>query len=215
MWARNHTRVLMLLVAGCCTGGCAFWQSPPAAPTVLLTNPLQLPPVEGEFLWEQLTDTLDDYFDIAHEQRVQMVGNVLMEGRMETYPVTGATIAEQWRKDSTPGFERWLATLQSIRRRAEVRVIPVQAGYLVQVHVLKELEELNQPENSTVAAAVRHDGTLIRPSDPTRSGPLTLGWIPIGRDVSLEQEILGQLQARLVELGDYPPEIQPPSHLPR
>lgn len=186
-------------------------------PPQLLANPLTVPAVDREFLWEQLTDAIDDYFEIAHEQRVQLVGNVLMEGRMETHPVTGATIFESWRKDSTPGFERWLSTFQSVRRKAEVRVIPVLNAYQVQVHVFKELEELSQPENSAVGTpTARHDGTLIRPpSDPTRTAPLSLSWIPIGRDISLEQEILGQLQARLSDNGEFAPEKHLPHLIPR
>jgi hypothetical protein len=89
--------------------------------------------------------------------------------------------------------------LQSIRRRATVRVIPATGGYLVEVVVLKELEDVNRPEQSNIAQSnFRHDGTLVRPTEPDNpSGVVTLGWIPLGRDPALEQEILIELQARI------------------
>jgi hypothetical protein len=88
---------------------------------------------------------------------------VLTEGRIDTFPITGSTIFEPWRRDSTPGYEKWHATLQSIRRRALVRLIPTEAGYLVDVVVQKELEDLDKPEHATAGGAtLRHDGTIVR-----------------------------------------------------
>jgi hypothetical protein len=105
---------------------------------------------------------------------------------------------EPWRKDSTPGFEKWHATLQSIRRRAVVHVVPAAQGYSVEVVVLKELEDLDRPEEASVGTkTLRHDGSLVRVEKDPLTGPITLGWIAMGRDVSLEQRILGELQARL------------------
>ena len=86
---------------------------------------------------------------------------------------------EPWRKDSSPGFERRYATLQSIRRRAVVHVRPqTDGGYLVDVAVYKELEDLSQPEYSTVnVEALRHDGTLVRPeSDVHWARRLSVGY---------------------------------------
>ncbi|MFO0871326.1 MAG: hypothetical protein U0935_20575 [Pirellulales bacterium] len=161
-------------------------------------NPLFVPIVDRELLWNQLVDELDDYFRIAREQRVQDSGGVLTEGRIDTYPTVGATALEPWRRDSTPGFERLEATLQSIRRRCTARVIPREGGYFVEVQVLKELEDVSQPERSTVVGPTqRHDGSLVRGETDTQTGPQTLGWICIGRDVSLEQQILTELMARL------------------
>ena len=62
----------------------------------------------------------------------------------------GSTILEPWRKDSTHGAEKLHATLQSVRRYAFVRVIPADGGYLLQVAVHKQLEDVVQPEHSTV-----------------------------------------------------------------
>jgi hypothetical protein len=170
-----------------------------APQAALAQNPLYVPLSDREFLWNQLVDTLDDHFQIAREERVRLVGGVLTEGQIETHPLPGATSLEPWHGDSTVGFERRYATLQSIRRRAIAWVKPqVDGGYLVQVMVYKELEDLSQPEFSTVnLEALRHDGTLLRPAGARNVGPVTLGWIAVGRDVALEQRILSELRGRL------------------
>ena len=70
----------------------------------------------------------------------------------------------------------------------------------------KELEDVSQPEYSTVTSSVRrHDGSLVTSdlSDP-RLGPATLGWIPLGRDQSLEQAMLRNLHARMFEVAELP-----------
>ena len=78
---------------------------------------------------------------------------MLTEGRIDTYPVTGATLLEPWRGDSVTNYDRLEATLQSIRRRCFVRVIPEPASYLIDVQVFKELEDLPRPTMSTAGAA--------------------------------------------------------------
>ncbi len=167
-------------------------------PPPILENPFQLPPGDPEFMWNQLVDAVDDYFIIERESRVRTTGGIPTEGVIETFPQTGATVLEPWRRDSQPGFERWQATYQSIRRQATIRVIPNAAGYLVDVQVEKQLEDLDRPEAATVAAPVlRHDGSLVRVQPTGQNTPITLGWISLGRDVELEQALLRQLHARL------------------
>ena len=172
-----------------------------AAPPPLLENPMFVPPLDREFLWSQTVDAVDDYFRIQREERVRLVGGILTEGRIDTNPATGSTLLEPWRADSTPGYEKLHATLQSIRRRATIRVIPAGDGYLLDVNVLKELEDLDKPENATAGGAtLRHDGSLVRQEGAGGRYSVTLGWIPLGRDITLEQRILADLRARL-ELG--------------
>ena len=183
-----------------CCGGCAgSWFRPAGAGgPPPLENPLFVPPLDREFLWNQTVDAVDDYFRIEREDRVRLIAGVLTEGRIDTFPITGSTIFEPWRVDSTPGYEKWHATLQSIRRRATVRVIPTDGGYLLDVVVQKELEDLDKPEHATAGGAtLRHDGTLVRQEGAPGRYSVTLGWIPIGRDLTLEQRILADLTARL------------------
>ena len=115
-----------------------------APPVTSVPNPLSVPVQDPEFVWNQIVDTVDDYFDIRSERRVQMIGGILHEGRVETHYMPGATLLEPWRWDSTPGFEKLHATTQSLRRRAIVRVIPDGNQYSVQVIVEKELEDVDR-----------------------------------------------------------------------
>ena len=173
-------------------------QGGPQPQAVLAQNPLYVPLSDREFLWNQLVDTIDDYFDIEREERVRLVGGVLTEGQLETYPQPGATFLEPVAKDSSVGFQRRFASMQSIRRRAVVHVKPqVDGGYLVDVAVFSELEDVAQPEHSTVnVGGPAHRRALRRPDSERYSSPTTLGWIPVGRDTTLEQRILAEFRGR-------------------
>ena len=194
---RFHCLVLGVLIglSGCT--GLFHRRSGDAAPP-LLDNPLFIPAGDREFLWNQIVDEVDDYFRIECEERVRLIGGVLTEGRIDTFPTIGSTVFEPWRRDSTPGYEKVHATLQSIRRRATVRVIPVEGGSLLDVVVQKELEDLDKPQHATAGGAtLRHDGTIVRQEGAPGRYSVTLGWIPIGRDVTLEQQIVAGVAARL------------------
>ena len=77
--------------------------------------------------------------------------------------------------------------------------MPDANGYLVEVIVEKELEDLAKPEKATAGAAVfRTDGSLpssrLEEVSRTRQSPC---WIPLGRDIELEQLMLAEIHARL------------------
>ena len=188
--------VLCLLLLALATSGCRVFSA--GRPPVQIENPLFVPAMDRELLWNQTVDAIDDYFRIEREERVRLIGGVLTEGRIDTFPTTGSTLLEPWRGDSTSGYEKWHATLQSIRRRGIVRVIPSDGGYLIDVQILKELEDLDKPEHATAGGAtLRHDGSLVRQEGAAGRFSHTLGWIPLGRDASLEQQILADLTMRL------------------
>lgn len=199
--------ILMLLL----NGGCRLISRRYAGPNqdgtpAAMPNPMTVAVSDVDFAWLQIVDMVDDYFDIIREQPVREIGGVLMEGQIQTKPLTGATCMEFLRRDSTPGYERWHSTLQSIRRTGFVRVIPAAGGFQVYLEVQKELEDVSQPEFSTIGRRVRrHDGSLVsfQRSDE-ELGPVTLGWIAVGRDQSLEQEMLRQLHARLFNVAELP-----------
>ena len=195
--------VLMLgSVAGCGWSLFGLHHPPAGAVLALEENPLFTPVADREFVWHQVVDTIDNHFQIAREEPVRLIGGVLSEGRLETVPLVGSTYLEPWHTDSTPGFERLHATLQSVRRQATVRVIPTEGGFLIEVTVIKELEDVDRPERATVGGAtLRHDGSLVRREGGIEGGPVTLGWIPLGRDQALEQRILLELRGRISEIN--------------
>jgi hypothetical protein len=182
---------LLLAVGGCAASSCP-------SPPLPFENPIHVPPAPPDFMWEQIVDVLDDYFEINHEVRGRQLGTVSTVGRIETFPAIGSTLFEPWKGDSATAYDRLECTLQSIRRRAVVQVIPTDdGGALVDVVVYKELEDLPQPEGAPTASAVfRFDTALQRFSEPVGSQAVPLGWIGKGRDADLEQKIIGQLMAR-------------------
>ena len=187
--------VLFSVACGC--GQLAYRLSGSADPPYV-PNPLELPPAQDDFVWSQVVDTVDDYFRVAREQPVQNSDGMVLDGRLETAYRIGGSILEPWRKDSTPGFERLQSTLQSVRRRAIVTVRPFGAAYTIEVIVQKDLEDTDRSQYATESTATRrHDGTLLRNSNGYDDSPQTLGWIPLGRDASLEQAILNDVFARI------------------
>lgn len=161
-------------------------------------NPLFVPVTDREFLWSQLVDEVDNYFDITREERVQVVNGVLTEGYLETKPKIGSTILEPWRSDSQRGYPTWLATFQTIRRTAKTRVIPTQGGYLVDLLVNKEIEDLDKPQHATAAGTLpKLDSTLNGQQGRPGRFSTTKGWIGGGRDSDLEARILSNLRDRV------------------
>ena len=214
--------LLLAVSFGCKFGPSAPGYAPgtvPLQPQVVLQNPTLVPVTDTELAWNQIVDVVDDYFKIEREVRPRQAGEVMTEGRIDTYPRVGSTVFEPWNRDSVDLYERLESTLQSIRRQAFVAVRPASGGFLVDVAVMKELEDLEQPERATAGAAIfRHDNSPNQSEAQATSGddrrenlgeqprPVTgqtaiAGWIPLGRDTALEQEMIAQLQARFGQLS--------------
>ena len=167
---------------------------------VELPNPLGVPMLDRALVMDEISDELDDYFRIYKEERIRLVDSVMTEGWIETHPKIGAGLLEPWHRDSTDGFERLHATLQTIRRFAKVRVIPTGNSYLVDLKVYKELEDKEFPEHATASGRLlRHDNALDIDQNDTVIRQGNAGWIPLGRDISLEQQILANIQKRFAE----------------
>jgi hypothetical protein len=162
-------------------------------------NTIMVPVADEQLTWDQIVDVVHDYFPIARELRARRSGEAWTEGRIETVPQTGATVLEPHKRDSVGSFNRWESTFQSIRRRAILRVIPDPNGYLVEVTVEKELEDLVKPERGRVGPT-SFGSELTLPSKRleeitrTHSSPR---WIQLGRDPALEQRMLADIHARL------------------
>lgn len=161
-------------------------------------NPLYVSASNSDAAWETIAREVSRYAPIRSEQRVQQAGAMLTEGRIETQWAAGSTIFEPWRRDSVGAFNRWQSTLQTIRRRTIVRVIPAAGGYEIDARVDKQLEDLNRPERASAgAASIRNDSALptdrVTPVDAIMDSGR---WIDIGRDESLEQRILKRLAGK-------------------
>jgi hypothetical protein len=163
-----------------------------------------IPVTNEDYAWEVIVDVVDDYFEIDQENRVQLVGNVMTEGRIDTFPQVGATALEPNHFDSVGRYNLAESTFQSVRRRGEVRVVPQQGGYMVDVAVYKEFEDLPRPENSTSGAATyRFDNSLTSRLDEQVSRTrLSEHWIAMGRDCEIETQMLLEIQERITN----PPE---------
>ena len=184
-------------------------EAPPQA------NPLFVPAVDKDFLFDQAVDVVDDYFRVERQERLHQLGDLVTEGRIETLYESGATVLEPWRKDSATPYERWESTLQSTRRKASVHLIPVPGGYMIQVAVIKELENVKHPNRYFAAdRVINYDQYPDRYVDPTQSKLQSTTWFPLRRDVALEQQILHDIQARLAPFVGPRPALPPVEVIP-
>ena len=161
-------------------------------------NPLIVPKIDRWFVMDEISDEVDDYFRVKREERIRLVDGVMSEGWIETWPRMGSTILEPWHHDSTRGYEKVHSTLQTIRRTSKIRVIPTGDSYAIDVKVFKELEDNDRPLGSPLGGnALRSDNALDvdRPDNFSQGNART--WIPLGRDISLEQRMLRNIQQRL------------------
>lgn len=168
--------------------GCASpWLGAP--PPVAVGNPILVPAANDEVLWERTVDVLHDFhFQIARENRFSRV--------IETDYRTGSGLLEPWHHDSVGLANRMESTLQSVRRKVLVRLLPSEqgAGYLVSVEAFQEREDLpGIAANSPGGASFQENKPLQRDLNLVVGQSAPSGWIPMGRDPALEQKILQSL----------------------
>ena len=168
-------------------------------------NPMFVVSDKHDDVWDRVVDAVDDYFDIDREDPVRMYGNLpseVTEGRIDTHPRIAATYLEPWFQDSVTQEELLESTCQTIRRRATVRVVPENSGFLIFVSVYKELEDLQRPLGAnTGAAGFTYVNSINTMTNIGSDAPTSYGWIPMGRDTALEQRILLKIRHNI----DTPP----------
>ena len=154
-------------------------------------NPLVVPSGDFEAVWDESLAVVDDYFDIATEDRLAR--------KIVTQPKLGATIIEPWYGDSVGFSERLESSLQTIRRFAIVTVNEAPGGgYAVKVEVYKELEDMVKPDRQSAGRATFTDNFPVnRTREIVGPVPLPFQWIPRGRDPKLEQVILNRIRNAL------------------
>ncbi|MBL8849720.1 MAG: hypothetical protein JNG89_08545 [Planctomycetaceae bacterium] len=179
------TLVVCLFAAGCQMPG-APWQS-----TVPAANPLGVWAGNDDVLWERTVDVLHDYqFQIVREDRLARV--------IETEYKVGSGCLEPWHHDSVGPYNRLESTLQSVRRRIRITLLPSDGGsrYAVSVEAFKEREDLpGIAANSAGAATFSESTPLKRDLNPVVGQSKPSRWIPVGRDLDLEQALLHSLRA--------------------
>ncbi len=160
------------------------FQAAPTAPS----NPIQISGSNQDVVWERVVDTIHSYkFPIARENK--------LDGRIETEYKVGANLLEPWHGDSVGFDNRLESSLQSIRRRVFVSVTPIEGGYLLGVEAFKEIEDVHtQTSSAPGGATFQQDLSLRRDLNLVQERGKTPGWIPLGRDPALEQDILDSLQ---------------------
>lgn len=190
---------VLVLTSGCARpwAGRLFGNPNLTVSPVLTPNPASVIITDHELAWNQIVDEVDDYFKIKREERIRIEEGIISEGIITTYPTPGSTILEPWKRDSTRGFEKLHATLHSVRRTCKVRVIPSGTAYLVEVTVIKEMEDIANPENSTAVDPIRSNVETRTNNDGEDFSNKKTRWFEMGRDTSLEQKILANIQARL------------------
>ena len=185
---------LAVVAAGCGSVGPLFDNPIKLGPVATgpVANPVYIPlGTTGDAystVFEKAIDVVDDYWPIAETNR--------FAGLIRTHPAVSPGL-EQFFKPGSPDFDqRLLATLQSVRSYAVVKIDGARdGGFWVDVRVYKELEDVARPIRAAAgAAAFRSDTTVDRQYEVIEAVPVNSGWIPIGEDVKLEQEILAKLK---------------------
>jgi hypothetical protein len=186
----------VLLLAGGCASG-PLLDNPallrPSPDAAAVENPVYIPlgPPSYNTVYEKTLDILVKYFEIEYENRYG--------GFIRTFPRVEPGF-ERYFLAGSPGLgERALATLQSVRHFAVVRIqVADDGGFWVKVNVYRELEDVPRPERATAGAAIfRNDASVERQFEVLEPSSGESGWIPIGEDKPLEQAILQQLKACL------------------
>lgn len=182
----------VLLIGGWAGSGTGCQVPQYGSAAIPVTNPVTVRAQNPDALWERTVDVLHGFqFEIEREDR--------LTGVIETQYTTGSGCLEPWRHDSVGQANRLESTLQSIRRRVRVRLAPAAPGdgtYVVSVEAVKEKEDIaGLAANSPGAATFQEDSPLQLDLNPVvgQTGPS--GWIPLGRDLALEQAILSNLQS--------------------
>lgn len=151
-------------------------------------NPIFVAGGEMEQIWERSVDVLHDYrFEIDRENK--------LDGIIETKYKVGASLAEPWHRDSVGLENRIESTLQSIRRKVFLTITPTEGGFLIGVQAHKELEDLaGLAANSAGGATFQESTPLQRDLNLVVGQTAPSGWIPQGRDIMLEQDLITHLQ---------------------
>jgi hypothetical protein len=177
--------------------GCAYGPVPgnplfvqPEPNIGLPDNPLFVPQGANGYglVFDRTYDVISEYFHVKRSNR--------FDGLIETWPLTTAGYLDWARLGMYDADELLQSTFQTIRRIAVVRITPAASGgFLIDVQVYKELEDLPQPMHAGAGLAViRMEPPLERQTEVITPYVPAKGWFPIGRDKALERAILDKIR---------------------
>jgi len=201
-WRMGARRAVALSVLG--TAGCAsmppldnpalIQSGPNATENPVLLAPGQPTPEGYEEIYNRVLDALDDYFEIKPASRYS--------GVIETYPRLAPGYEQPWKITTPDARQRLLATFQTMRHYAVVRIwAGERGGYRVSIEVYKELENLPSPLLATSSTPIFRDSATVDRRSEVIASPRSAQteWIPAGpaphRDFAFEQVILRKVQA--------------------
>ena len=182
--------MIALLAGGCASGPLLDNPVVLRPPEANVDNPLYVPlgPVSYGNVWEHVISVVSEYFEIRYSNR--------HSGEIITYPRIAPGLEQPWKRGTPDLAQRFEATLQTLRHRAEVKVDPAKdGGFFVSVIIHKELEDLERPIRATAgAASFRVDNPLERQFEVVDPSVFESRWIPLGRNVPMEQAILARIK---------------------
>ena len=181
-------------LAGCASGG-RTWALPDLAHILNpppIPNPMPVPVNDFDVVWNKTVAEVNKHFPMASENRLART--------MRTDTLLTGTLIEPWTRDTVTFHDRLEATLQTMRRFAEVHIDPAPAGgYLIKVQVHKELEDLTKPASQPAGrAAYYNDFPVNRTREVVGTVEAPVGWIRVGRDTHIEQQILAEIRDALL-----------------
>jgi hypothetical protein len=124
----------------------------------------------------------------------------LQTGYIKTLPLSGAQGFELWRSDSVGMFNAIEASLQSIRRTAELKITAHDKD--IHINCVVTTQRLNMPgrQASSSSQAYRIHSDSSRAIQRLKLSPeqeRNMVWIDLGHDQRLAQRILDRIRRRL------------------
>lgn len=174
---------------------------------------------------------LDDTLSVLRECDLQPARVERAGGLVVTQPTTSAQWFEWWRRDTRGGYQLLESSLHTIRRTVTLRTEPAgspatdsapqsetppgadhglrdsTAVYRITIQVEKERLSAPLRQITTASGALSIYNERV-PTETGERGPRTIDqqWVPLGRDVLLEEYLLARLAGlRQVSRPDIPP----------
>lgn len=183
------SKILRLLMLASAFAGASCAGVPVGTARQPVANPIFVSSSNQELVTERAVDVL-------HKYNFEVDSTNQLEGTIASQYKVGSSVVEPWHKESVGLANRLESTLQSIRRKVLIHLTPVESGYLLSVEALKEIEDLTGPAALTAGGSTFQDNnsSLQRDLNLVVGQSAPSGWIPLGRDPSLEQDMLRRLQ---------------------